>query len=1019
MKLSEKCIQQPVLAIVLSLVLTVLGYMGFQQLEILFSPKQVMPIVSIHTYYEGASADLMESQVSTLIENALSGVDGIDYISSSSGIGYSSVTVQFLLGGNFEDEAAEVRDKISAIDEFPADADAPIVTVGVDDPPLMGISFIDKNKSSPDVRDYLSHSVTPILRQLPGVGAVSTLGSTGYAMRVWLDSTKMASVEVTVSDIKSAITSNNIYFPAGAFRGPTRSYSILSDAKLKNADEFSNIVVSKTSTGVIRLKDVAKVELGYSSMYPKPLEVNNVEGVMLVVSPLQSANPIAVAKEVRESLDGISKRLPPGMTSHLVYDNSVYLESSINETFIAIGESILLVILVVLFFLGSFRSASIPIVTIPISLISVFAVISLLGFTINIMSLLGMVLAIGLVVDDAIVVLENIHRHIELGLSPLQAAYKGTKEIAHAVMVMTLTLVAVYAPIGFMQGVTAEFYKEFAYTLAAAVLISGFVALTLSPMMCSKLLKSNHKQSRLADWLDTFFNKLAELYQVILEFMLNKRFLVIVVLIAIATLGIYLFKTIDSEMIPSEDYGSLTVTVRSPTGSTIDYTNQYAKQAVDIIKKRPEVDTVVTQFSDSWTNVYAYLKPEKERKLSTQQVIAELNPELKVIPGVTAIASMPDIISYGDTGSDVTLNFTTAQDYSKLLGPMDELMLKLKPYPGLLNLSANLSFDSQQYSLTINRDLAATLGVDIQVIADTVHAMMSGIHVTDVQSGSYSYSVKLQMEAKDLTSFTALDNIYVPTSVASTTSSSVSMVPLSSLVTLKPVIGQGSLKHFNRMRSGAISALISPGYTESEVLTYINSLLPSVLNPSVNAQYSGKAAQYLESSGNMTSVMILSFVFIYLVLSAQFGSFIDPFIILLAVPLSLVGALFSLWLSGGTLNLYSQIGLVTLVGLVSKHGILITQFVNDLRSEGMDFKQAIIDGATLRLRPILMTTVAMVVGALPLALASGSGSVGREAIGWVIVGGLIVGTFFSLIVVPVAYSFLGKYKTFKQIEQPL
>ena len=497
---------------------------------------------------------------------------------------------------------------------------------------------------------------------------------------------------------------------------------------------------------------------------------------------------------------------------------------------------------------------------------------------------------------------------------------------------------------------------------------------------------------------------------------LHYRGFIVLALLVIAGAGYGLFNALNAEFIPQEDYGVMHININAPVGSNMAYTDRYTKEIDAIVKKIPAVKGFTSQVDMSSAVIRVVMKPWRQRQLSTQQVIAKLNPRLAKIPGVTAFASVPDVVDYGEKGSDLTLNFMTTGSYKELLIPMNKLIQILKQYPGLLNVQSNLKFNSQQYAVTINRDLAATLGVNIQDIADTIHAMMSGIHWTDVQSGSRSYEVLLQMRRQDLKNFNAIKQLYVSgTGVGSTATvtapaATANMIPLSSLIKLTPQIGQGTLHHFDRMRSGSITASLAPGYTESQVIKFINSKVPGVLNSKTRFSYSGKAAQFIESSGSMTGILVLAFVFIYLVLSAQFGSFIDPLIVLLAVPLSIVGALFSLWLGGGTFNLYSQIGIVTLVGMISKHGILITQFINDLRRQGMAMSDAIIEGAKIRLRPVLMTTSAMVFGTLPLALATGPGSVGRHQIGWVIVGGLLFGTFFSLIVVPIAYSFIGVLK---------
>ena len=1022
MKMPEICIRQPVLAIVLSLVLIVLGVVGFQRLEIRFFPRLELPQVNISTYYQGASASLMENQVTTPIENAISGVDNIQSISSSSWPGGSSINVRFRLGGDLEREAAQIRDKVSGEQKnLPADASPPSISVGVSGAAVVGMSFVDKNMKLQDAREYLIRNIQPVFRQLPGVAGVGVYGSTDYAMRVWLDSARMASRGITVADVKSAISANNLYFPAGAFRGKNRNYSIISDTRLKNAEEFKNIILKNTSSGVIRLRDVAKVELGMRGFYDLPMRIGGQKGLAIQVSPLGSANPITVANEVVNAFDKIKNKLPNGMHAELLYNNADFLQSAIHESFLAILEAIVLVILIVILFLGSLRAASIPIITIPISLISVFFIIKLLGFSINVMSLLAMVLAIGLVVDDAIVMLENIYRHIEEGKTPLQAAYIGSKEIAFPVMVMGLTLVAVYAPVGFIEGYTAELFKEFSFTLAASVVISAFVALTLSPMMCSRLLRPVNSEGKFIRIVDRFFSGLACGYQALLSVVLRCRIWIVIATFLLLWVGLFILKIIPSEFLPKEDYGQVYIGISAPSGSTLSYTEKYAKQIMTVLKHVPEIQQTMFQNNAGYIGIHCYLKPWNKRHRTSQQIAKSLNPVLSNIPGVNAIAVVPDIVSYGDSGGGLSLYFMTSGSYQSLLNPINKLLNILRQYPGVQNPDTGLKFDSQQFAIKINRELAAELGVSLKDIADTIQAMMSGIHQTDVQSGSHSYEVWLQMRKSDLMSFDSLSKIYVPSTPlaiagAAVPTASGSVIPLSSLITVTPQVGQSSLQHYNRLRAGSISASIAPGYTISQVVNYVNSQLPSVLSDKIHSDYAGKAKEYLQSSGSMTSILVLSFVFIYLVLSAQFGSFIDPFIILFAVPLSMVGALFSLWLFGGTFTLYSQIGMVTLVGLISKHGILITKFINDLREQGQEMSAAIIRGATIRLRPVLMTTFAMVFGTIPLALAAGPGSIGRHQIGWTLVGGLLFGTFFSLVVVPVAYSYLGRFKRFTKVD---
>ena len=677
------------------------------------------------------------------------------------------------------------------------------------------------------------------------------------------------------------------------------------------------------------------------------MRVNGQSGVELSISPLQEANPIEVAELVKQKLQELKKNLPEGMQATINLDASTYLKMSIQETFFTIGEAVVLVTLIVFLFLGSLRAASIPIITIPVSLLAVFVVIKLMGFTINIMSLLAMVLAIGLVVDDAIVMLENIHRYIEKGLSPFKAALKGSKEISSAVVAMGLTLAAVYAPLGFSSGFTAELFREFAFTLAGAVIISAFVALTLSPMMSAKVLLPRSSEGGYMTFLEGFFKRLSEGYQKILTACMQKRHIAIILLFILGGIGYGIFKILPSELIPQEDTGVVKVGIRSPAGASIDYTNHYAQQAETIIKSNPAISGMVTQVG--WNAmIQATLKPWGERKQSTTEVVNALNRQFSNIPGADISAFIPDIVDYGGmgAGSDIELNLMTTGDYRDLVDPVNRLVKLLKNYPGLINVQTNLKFDNQQYAMTIDRDLAAVLGVNIQDLADTVQAMMSGNHWTNVQSGGRSYPVLVQMQKKDLANFDALNKLYVRGTKSNNNQTAQDktmaeknnhMVPVSSLVKLTPIVGQGSLAHFNRFRAGKVSASLAPGYSESQAIAYIKKVLPSVLKPNVQYSFSGKAREFIESSGGIFMMVMMSIVFIYLVLSAQFGSFIDPFIVLFAVPLCIVGALIFLFLTGNSISIYSEIGFVTLIGMISKHGILITQFINNLRREGVDF----------------------------------------------------------------------------------
>ncbi len=988
----------------MSLVLVVLGVVSFLRLELRFFPELKTPLVSIQTTYAGADPGLIESTITTPLENAIAGVANIDAINSNSSSSTSTINVRFQLGGDFDEQANDVRNRVAAVRPLlPVAAMPPVVTTGGLDDPVLYVDFFDATKTPGEIRDYVQRYVQPKLTQLPGVGSVPIHGGSSYAMRIWLNAEKMAAVGLTVADVQNALLANNISFPAGSIQGPVRNFSIISDTRLKTPQDFGNIILRQDATGTVRFHDIAKIELGYTSLQDAPMRVNGKDAIDLSIVPVKGASSITVADNAKKALVDIFSQLPPGMKAIITYDGSKFLRGSINETFKAIAQAIFLVVLVTLIFIGSIRAALVPIITIPVCVISVFGVMALMGFTINVMTLLGIVLAIGLVVDDAIVMLENIHRHIEQGESPMQAALKGSKEIAFAIVAMTLTLAAVYAPIGLAQGFTAKIFQEFAFTLAGAVLISGFVALTLSPMMCSRILETKQQENSFVIFLEKLFHQVEHNYQRLLQKLLHKRLLFGVILIVLALLGLVIYQFIPKEFVPKEDVGYITGQVTSPTGANVNYTDRYVKQIEKVFANTPDVQAYFSIVSGGSAQLFITLKPWGERKLSTQQIVNLLNPQLAKISGVDAYVSVPDPVQFEIGGHDFAINLMTTGEFDDLLQPTQKLYDRLKQFPGLTQFDRNLKYDNQQYTLSLNRNLAATLGVNIQDIATTASVMLGGAHVTDVLSGSQIYPVMLQMRLQDLMNFEGINKLYVR-------AANNQMVPLSSLVNLIPNIGQSNLGHYNRLRASTITAQLAPGTSISEAIDYTIKQMPDILKGNLSYSFDGKAQEYIESAGSMAGIFLLAIIFIYLVMAAQFGSFIDPFIILLTVPLSMVSALICLYLTGGTLNLYSQIGLVTLLGLITKHGILITQFANDLRAQGKNFYEAIIRAATIRLRPILMTTFAMVFGTLPLAFATGPGAVGRHQIGWVIVGGLTFGTFFSLIVVPIAYSYFGKFR---------
>jgi multidrug efflux pump len=1017
MKLTLICIKRPVFASVLSLLLIVFGWIGFLHLDLRYFPDIPQKFAQVSVHYSGASPSLMQNSVTRYLENALINIRGIKQLSSNSTYNNSYIYLQFNPDVNMVEEMGLVREAVSAQQaNLPADADPPSITSGGVSDPALNIGFMDDELTPAQIRNYLTEAISPKLNNLPGVGAIWVYGASTYAMRIWLAPEKMAALGVTINDIQTALKANNIDFSAGSIRSADRNFSLVSDTRLTSVDEFKNLIIRDTHDQIIHLSDVATIELGSQSLEDSPMRINGKNAIDMEVRPLVSANPIKVAQEVKAALLNIQKTLPHGMTLVVTYDQSLFLKKAINESWSTLLESIALVVLVVLFFLGSLRAAFVPIITIPVCLVSVFGVMMLCDFSINVMTLLAIILAIGLVVDDAIVMLENIHRHIEMGEEPMKAAIRGSKEIGFSIIAMTITLAAVYAPTGFVSGFTATVFREFAFTLAGAVLISGFVALTLSPMMCARLLTHEDKVSPYQLFLNKIFEKINEHYRQFLSFCLTKKTWIIGLIVLLGLSGYGLYQILPQTFIPKEDLGYFTTSIQGPQGSSISYTNRYMTELDKIYANTPEILSYAS-FINAGSGVnFVTLIPFNHRDLSTQEVIDKIRPLMNAVPGITVIPNIPDPVRYSQetTGNDVQFQVITLGSYESLEKTIQKIEKALRADPvlgkALSNINTNLKFNNQVYEVSFNRERAAAYNVSLQDVAAAVSTLMSGSHTTDVFAGNQSYPVLLQMNMTDLQSFMGLNRIYVRSSVGA-------MVPLSNLIYLSPNTRQNSMTRFDRMNAATVSADMIPGMGAKEVISRVQSLLKPILEPTEGFAFTGRLEAFMESSGILIGLFLMSLVFIYLVLAAQFESFIDPFIILLSVPLSIIGAIGTLKVTGGSINLYTEIGLITLVGLISKHGILITQFANVRFFEHREsLLDAVVNAAVIRLRPIAMTSLAMLLGSLPLVFASGPGSISHNQIGWTLVGGLFFGSFFSLIVVPVAYVILSRFDFAKREE---
>lgn len=1006
MSLFELFVRRPVLSTVLSLLVMLIGIVCYGRLTVREYPNIDEPIVSVQTIYRGASAEIIETQVTQILENSIAGIEGIEIISSASRQERSQISVRFRPDIDPDVAASDVRDRVSRVrGRMPEEIDEPIIAkVEADSQPVLYLSLTSTRHSPLELTDFADRFIAERVQNITGVAEVRILGQRQYAMRIWLDRSRLSAYDVTVQQIEAAVRAQNIEIPSGRIESSDREFTVLSQTGLVTPEQFREIVVKDAAGFPIKLKDLARVELG-------ALEERNAAwfkgspSVTVGIVKQATANPLDVSSGVRAALPGIIEDLPDGMSIAVSYDSSIFIDRSIKAVFQTIIEAIVLVVLIIFVFLRSLRATLIPLVTIPVSLIGSFALMYAFGFTVNTLTLLSMVLAIGLVVDDAIVVLENVHRHIEDGLEPTKAAIRGINEIAFAVVAMTLTLVAVYAPMAFSTGRTGKLFIEFALTLAGAVLVSGFVALTLTPMMCAKLLRHHDKHSWLYNVLERGFQGLSRGYKASLRAALTVRPLIVLLAVGVAGGGYYFFTHLRAELAPVEDRGTINVICVAPEGATMSFTASYARRVEEYFSKLQEVDTylVIVGFPDVTRAIaIARLKPWEERERKQQDLVADITRELGQIPGIRLFANNPPSLGQGNANSKpVEFVLRSSESYAQLKSYVDQLMREVADSPALSNVETNLILDKPQIRVTIDRQRAADLGVGVDVIGRTMETLLGGRQVTRFNMNSKQYDVMLQVAGSERNTPQALQSIYLM-------GRSGAVVQLSSLVRIEETVAPKELVRFNQLRSATITALPASGYSLGDALKVLEDATARVLPSSVQVDYSGQSREFKQSGASIFLVFLLALGFIYLVLAAQFESFVDPIVIMVSVPLSLTGALAALYYTGGTMNVYSQIGLITLVGLITKHGILILEFTNQLREEGKEMIDALVEAAELRLRRILMTTGAMVLGAVPLAIAHGAGAESRSQIGWVIVGGMTFGTLLTLYVVPVAYSYLAR-----------
>jgi multidrug efflux pump len=1002
MQLPELCIRRPVFATVMSLMIVLLGVISFDRLTVREYPKIDTPVVSVRTVYKGASAQVIESQVTQPLEDSLSGIEGVRTLKSVSREEVSQITIEFVTERNVDAAANDVRDRVARVRaKLPEDADESIVSkIEADAQAIMWLAFFSDRHDALELSDYVDRYVADRLKTLPGVASVMVGGERKYAMRIWIDRERLAAYGLTVQDVESALRRQNVEIPAGRIESSQREFTVLSESDLRTAEQFNGMIVRESGGYPVRLRDVGFARLGALDER-KIVRVNGNPAVGLGVVKQSTANTLEVARAVKGEIAGLRESLPQGMTLRVAFDSSIFIERSIEAVYKVLGEAVLLVVLVIFVFLRSVRSTLIPFVTIPVSLIGAFFFLYLLGFSINVLTLLGVVLAVGLVVDDAIVVLENCHRHVEMGKDPRQASIDGSREIAFAVIAMSITLVAVFAPLGFQQGLTGRLFTEFAFTVAGAVAVSGFVALTLTPMMCARILKAHEEHGRVYQAMERFFAAMTAGYRALLGAVLARRALVgaafVAVLAGVATLAV----TLKNELSPLEDRGFFLSFVLAPEGASMDYTDANVRAVERIYADIPEIVNTFAVVAPGLEPpnpvnlgiTFSQLKPWEERKRKTQDITAQLRPKLFVaVPGVLAFPVDPP--SLGQSFRNLPLQFVVqAPSYGELEKATDALLAELRKSGLVVNPDSDLKLNKPQLVVDIDRDKAAAIGVEVDTIGRTLETLLGGRQVTRFKREGKQYDVVVQLEVQNRNTPADLTALYVRARDGR-------LVQLSNLVAVRETVAAKELNHFDRQRAAILQATIAPGHTLGEALAFTERAAERVLPKSARTALDGPSREFRESGAVLLVTFGLALAFIYLVLSAQFESFVSPFIIMLTVPLA------ALWLTGSSLNVYSKIGLVMLIGLITKNGILIVEFANQLRAQGRDRFAAVLESATLRLRPILMTSLATVLGAVPLALAAGAGSEARQAIGWVVVGGVSVGTLFTLFVIPTAYTVL-------------
>jgi multidrug efflux pump len=1016
MVLSDISIKRPVFATVMSLVLIIFGLFALRGMAVREYPDIDPPAVSVTTIYRGASAEIIESKITQIIEDSVAGIEGIRSITSASREESSSISIEFNLSRDVDSAANDVRDKVSRVlTKLPAEADQPVIAkTEADARPIIYISMFSDRLNLLELTDYADRYLLDQMSIIDGVASVNIYGARRYSMRVYLDRMAMAARNVTVQDVEEAIRRQNVELPSGRVESSMREFTVRAESGLRTAQQFRNIVLREQDGYLLRLGEVAKVELGAEDDRTEQ-RVNGTTAIGLGIIRQSKANAMEISSGVNKAVERLQSSLPTGVRMEVSYDQSKFISQSIYEVFHALMVALGLVIGVIFLFLRSWRATLIPAVAIPVSVIGSFIIIGALGYSINVLTLLALVLAIGLVVDDAIVVLENIHRRIELGEPPLLASLRGARQIGFAVIATTVVLIAVFVPISLMEGNTGRLFREFGISVAASVVFSGFVALTLTPMMCSKLLHDAKEEGWFYHVTEKFFVGMTNAYGRLLHRALGAPVLVLAIGGVVSVAAYLMFAALPREFAPTEDRGVFFVSVTGPEGSSYEYTRNNIIKVEDTL--RPYVErgdaTVVQSFiAPAWGGrpspvnsafMVVRLKDWSDRKAKQQDLVKEIFPKLLAITGVRAFAINPP--SLGLPGGQAPVQFVIGGPTYPVLDEWAERVLeRALQNPSLINVDKTYKPTRPEIQVEIDRDRAADLGVPVETIGRTLETMLGSREVTNFQREGKQYKVLVQAPAEQRITPNDLNTLYVRAG-----GSNGKLVPLASLVSIKEGANARELNRTDRLRSVTITASLASGYTIGQALDYLDGVAAEVLPPEARISYAGQSREFKDSSAAIYLTFALALIVVFLVLAAQFESWIHPTIIIFSVPLAVTGALGALLLAGQTLNVYSQIGIIMLIGLIAKNAILIVEFANQLRDEGQSIAEAVVNSSTVRLRPILMTTIATIFGAVPLALAHGAGAESRAALGWVIVGGMSFATLLSLFVVPVLYLLLARF----------